>query len=379
MTQKYTLYGMAGSLYTAKVRAYMRRNQIPFEEVKSGSERFMTVVRKAVGRWIIPVIETPEGEFVQDGSNILDYFEAHGYSRQSIFPEDPRLKVIAHLFELFGGEGLLRPAMHYRWNFDETNLAFIKSTFRDLLPDDAPPEAADSGFEDARKRMKFAAAFFGVTPEVHKTIEASYDEFLALFDAHLSDRPYLLGGYPTAGDYGLFNPLYAHLGRDPKPLHLMQLTAPRVFRWTERMNTAETFVDEPVAKAGNKLVKFAGLPDTLKALMRYIGEEYLPEIAAHVDFANRWLEHNPNPAETHNPRDRSIGMATFSWRGHKISTAVMPYRFYLLQRLQDTYNHLDGEQQSEVRDLFAETGLESLIDLHTSRRVARENHLEVWR
>ena len=220
------LYGMAASLYTGKVRAYMRRNHVPFIEEKAGGERFNTVVKEAVGRWIIPVIETPDGEFVQDGTDILDYFESKGYSAQSIYPTDPVLNIISHLFELFGGEGMLRAAMHYRWNFDDTNLNFLRHTFEDVLPNGLTKEEREPVFLHASGRMRRASVAFGVTPETYQTIEESYSEFLTLFNTHLEDRPFLLGGYPTLGDYGLFSPLYAHLGRDPKPLQLMQMTAP---------------------------------------------------------------------------------------------------------------------------------------------------------
>ncbi|MEO0882665.1 MAG: glutathione S-transferase family protein [Pseudomonadota bacterium] len=378
MTEHYKLYGMAASLYTAKVRAYMRHNHVPFTEHKPGGDRFTNIIRKAVGRWIIPVIETPDGDFIQDGSVILDHFEQKGLSKRPIYPEDPRLIVIAHLFELFGGEGLLRPAMHYRWNFDDVNLDYIRTTFEDIHPDGLSAEERGKLFEVPRQRMQTAAAFFGVTPNVHETIEKSYAEFLALFNAHLIDRPFLLGAYPTIGDYGLFNPLYAHLGRDPAPLHLMQRTAPRVHRWTERMNTAETFVDEAVSKAGDVLISADDLPDTLISLMRYVSDEYLPEVIAHIGFTNKWLEDNPNPAETHNPKERAIGMATFNWRGHEISTAVMPYRCFLLQRLQDAFDALRPEHQTDIRSVFDRTGLTTMLDTRTTRRVVRKDHLEVW-
>jgi glutathione S-transferase len=112
MTEPHLLYGMAGSLYTGKVRAYMRQNHIPFVEHKAGGKRFTEQIVPKVGRWIIPVIETPEGELIQDGTVILDHFEASGASRKSIYPETPVMRAVAHLFELFGGEGMLRPAMH---------------------------------------------------------------------------------------------------------------------------------------------------------------------------------------------------------------------------------------------------------------------------
>lgn len=384
MAGPYTLYGMAGSLYTAKVRAYMRQNHIPFVEKKAGSHHFRDVISKKVGRWIIPVIETPEGDLVQDGTDILDYFENKGFSKKSIYPDTPILRAVAHLFELFGGEGLLRPAMHYRWNFDDANLGFLKNTFRDVLPNGLDAAEREAAFDFASGRMRKATIAFGVKPETYQTVEDAYADFLARFEAHLVDRPYLLGGVPTIGDFGMFGALYAHLARDPAPLHLMQTTAPRVHRWTERMNMGETFVDEEYKKADGKLFADIEVPETLKAMMKYVAEEYLPEITDHVAFANEWLaEHDDidvGASGTEKPSSlgRGIGFTEFDWRGHKISTAVMPYRFYLLQRLQDSVAVADDAEQKSIRTLFSETGLQSLLDLHTTRRVERQNHLEVW-
>lgn len=378
MPDTYKLYGMAASLYTGKVRAYMRRNHVPFIEEKAGGERFNTVVREAVGRWIIPVIETPDGAFVQDGTDILDHFEDQGLSKQSIYPADPKLKVIAHLFELFGGEGILRAAMHYRWNFDETNLAFLQTTFEDVLPNGLTPEEREATFLHASGRMRKAAVAFGVTLQTYATIEESYAEFLSLLNAHLTNQPFLLGGYPTIGDYGVFSPLYAHLARDPKPLHLMQTTAPRVFRWTEQMNMPEQFIDETAMKAGAGLFEFAAIPDTLKALMRFVAEDYVPELSAHIAFTNEWLKEQDAPQLKPGALGRGIGMAEFNWRGHQISTAVMPYRLYLLQRLQDAFDRLTSADQSDVRILFDETCLTAFLDMRATRRVIREDHLEGW-
>jgi hypothetical protein len=194
----------------------------------------------------------------------------------------------------------------------------------------------------------------------------------------LQQTPFLLGGHPTIGDFGLFGPLYPHLARDPKPLHLMQTSAPRVFRWTERMNMAETFIDEEMEQADGKLFADDKIPGTLKSLMEFVADEYLREITAHVEFSNEWLEKNSEVDPSKMRLGRGIGMTSFNWRGHEITTAVMPYRFFLLQRLTDWVDGLDRPDQQLVRALFAETGLEPILDLKTSRRVERKNHLEIW-
>lgn len=378
MTQSHKLYGMAGSLYTGKVRAYMRQNAIPFSEYKAGGKCFGEQVVPKVNRWIIPVVETPEGELIQDGTVILDHFEASGFSKNSIVPQTPVMRAISYLFELFGSEGLLRPAMHYRWNFDDVNLNFIRDTFRDVLPNGLDEETRKSVFDHASGRMRKAAVAFGVVPETFATIVESYADFLSRFDAHLQNTPFLLGGHATVGDFGLFGPLYAHLARDPAPLHLMQTTAPRVFRWTERMNMAETFIDEAVEVMDGQLFADDAVPDSLKDLMRFVSEEYLGEITAHVAFANQWLSENDDVDPGKWGLGRGIGMTSFDWRGHEITTIVMPYRFFLLQRLTDCFDAASESDQKDIRALFKETGLESILELKTSRRVERKNHLEVW-
>ncbi len=145
----------------------------------------------------------------------------------------------------------------------------------------------------------------------------------------------------------------AHLYRDPEPPLLIKQHAPRLGRWVERMSTSEP------AHA-----------------------EYLPEISAHVGFANHWLDERPDIEDGTNgldePASRGIGSVEFPWRGITIRTEVTPYRFWLMQRLHDAVAECGPDEQSRVRDLFRSVELEPLLDLRTARRVGRNGHLEVW-
>ena len=107
--------------------------------------------------------------------------------------------------------------------------------------------------------------------------------------SHLS----LLGGHATIGDFGLFNALYAHLARDPHPALLMKKIAPRVYAWVERMNGPEEFQDHTVNRQGSELFSHDDVPESLLDMMRYVRDEYLPEITAHVEFTNSWLLARP--------------------------------------------------------------------------------------
>jgi glutathione S-transferase len=386
----YTLYGAPVSLYTGKARSYLRTQGIDFVEMSPGSDRYLNHIVATVGRWIIPCLETPDGTIIQDGADIIDHFdlgEGAPLRRSSVRPESPTLLAISHLFEIFGGEGLLRPAMHYRWNFDEQNLDFIMSEFSLNMPQSLTEEQAHDMFRKSSGRMRKAAVTFGVSAESQPLIESAFEEWLDLFSAHLAEHPYLLGGRPTLGDYGLIAAMWAHLFRDPAPTMLIKQRAPRVGRWVERMTSNEPYLHEYGGTVDADLIDDRELPETLLAMMRFVGEEYLPEIAAHVAAANDWLAEHPEiEAGTNgleNPANRSLtgggdGTATFDWRGIQLTSGVLPYRFWLMQRLHDDLAAAGSDEQQRARDAFRTGGLEQFLDLRTIRRIERVNHLEVW-
>ncbi|MEO0492466.1 MAG: glutathione S-transferase C-terminal domain-containing protein [Actinomycetota bacterium] len=389
----YTLYGAPLSLYTGKARAYLRRQGIDFVERSPGTERYRDVVMPVTKRFIIPVMETPDGEIIQDGADIIDHFEkgpGQHLRAVDVYPDDPTLLAISHVFEVFGGEGLLRPAMHYRWNFNEQNLDFLAAEYLLLMPPADDEEKAKERFLAGSGRMRNAARAFGVVEASYETIEESFGEFLDLFSAHLGDHPYLLGGQPTIGDFGLIASMWAHLYRDPVPAMLIKQRAPRVGRWVERMTTAEPYLHEYRDHDGS-LIDGAKIPETLLALMRYVAEEYLPELVAHVEATNEYLAANPDIEAGTNglgdPGGRSLkdgkgfegrGTATFEWRGMELTTGVMPYRFWLMQKLHDDLAGATPDQQAHTREVFRAGGLEPWLDLRTLRRVERIDNLEVW-
>lgn len=380
MSANTILYGMQGSLYTAKVRAYLCKQGLPFEERCPGDARFREQILPQTGRWIIPVVQTADGQVLQDGAVILDHFEALGTMPCSATPPDPVLRVLAHLFEMFGGEGLLRPAMHYRWNFDAENLDFLRADFIAGLAPGADAATAAATFEMASGRMRKATRAFGVTPDTIPTVEASYLDFLARFEAHLAQVPYVLGARPSYADYGLIAPLHPHLARDPYPASLMKRVAPRVWRWVERMTATHANVSDYAGPVPDWID--AGGSATLAALLGFIADDYLPEIAAHVEFANAWLashaglETGTNGLER--PGERAIGRTRFAWRGMELEIAVMPYRLFMLQRVQDAAARLAPEDAQRLQALLSRCGLAPLLQLRSLRRVERRGHLEVW-
>ncbi len=381
MTQPFVLYAAPASLYSCKARSYLRQHAIPHIERAPSHPEYLERIMPANGRWIIPVLETPSGEIIQDTVNIIEYLDALVPAERSAIPRSPVHQCVAYLLELFGGEGLLRPAMHYRWDFDETNIPFLSKDFSSMFLIGGDDAAREASFVTSSARMRFATTAFGVSDTNQAAIEASYLEFLQLLDDHLAGSPFLLGGIPTIGDFGFMGPLYAHLARDPYPSVIMKQRAQRVWRWTERMNAptqdASEYGDYPAT-----LFAHDQIPATMTALLRYISEEFLNDMVAQVNAVESYLVDHPEVLEGEvvlgKPSRRFSGMTSFAWRGETMNVAVVPYRVFMLQRLHQAFHQHDVGAQARIREVFEASGLDPLLDIRPSRWVLRENNREVW-
>ena len=359
------------SLYTGRARSYLINAGLPYRERPTTSPHFIdTVLPKAGGRRSLPTVELPDGTVIRDGVAIVDHFEAeagHPFS-----PATPKQRIVSRLFDAIGAEGLLRPAMHYRWNFDDENLAFLTFHFETIFPPGGSPTA--------QKRMQFIRDVvnpsWGAVPTAIPAIESLYEELLHRLNAHFAAYPYLLGGRPCIGDFGMMAPLYGHLGRDPKPRSLMQRIAVRAFRWVERMNRPEPDLGE-FADLRETYLPNDEIPDTLIAVLKQLAVDYVPETRAACDCINAWLaEHDPEPGTT---VARGVGMADFDLLDQRISALAQPFRFHVLRRLQDEFETLRQPEAGAVRALLDACDMAEVLDLKLTRGIGRSNNLEVWR
>ena len=112
----YRLYGASHSLYTGKVRCYLRNQGIDYREVPTWHPDFAERILPRIGRGIIPVLETPEGQVIQDSIDIIDHLEAQGVPFP-VYPSTPLQHIVAVIIEYYGCQAMLKHAMHYRWSY----------------------------------------------------------------------------------------------------------------------------------------------------------------------------------------------------------------------------------------------------------------------
>jgi hypothetical protein len=61
-----------------------------------------------------------------------------------------------------------------------------------------------------------------------------------------------------------------------------------------------------------------------------------------------------------------------------MTVSVVPYRIFLLKRIQDAFASATTDEQSAIRRLFADAGIEALLDIRPRRWVLRADNREVW-
>ena len=111
----YLFHGADVSYFSGKARPALPQKGLHYTEVPPRMHEIMA----KTGLAFIPVLVTPEGEYWQDTSEILDRLEER-HPDPPLFPTTPVQRVVAYLIELYGDEIGVFPAMHYRWSFPES-------------------------------------------------------------------------------------------------------------------------------------------------------------------------------------------------------------------------------------------------------------------
>jgi glutathione S-transferase len=352
------LIGAPVSLYTGKVRAYLRYKQIPFEEVLATREVYRSVIVPRTGVRYIPMLITDDDVAIQDSTEIIDWLEQR-HPLPAVYPETPAQRLVALLFEVYGDEWLVIPAMHYRWNVAENRAFALREFGATSAPDKTPEEQLTLGEALAQP---FAGALppLGISERSAPAIEASYQHFLTDFDRHLQHAPFLLGTRPCIGDFGLLGPLYAHLYRDPYSGRMMKQRAPHVARWVERMC-------EPTADTGS-YVPNDEVPETLIPLLVRMFCEQVPVLRDTAEQIRIWADADPSRSEL----PRAIGRHRYSVEGVDEQRAIYPYSVWMWQRPHDHYRALDAAARAQLAPLLAALpGADTVFSTPIPRRVER--------
>ncbi len=370
-----TLYGSYASYYTAKVRAYLRKKGIPFQERLPSAPRFREHVRPTSGSHRIPQLETADGTVLQDSVAIIDHLEAR-HPNLPAFPATPRQRLAVHLMELLGSEGLVRLAWQYRWFF-EGNLHFVKMDFgRSFRPQGSDEELLHYGGVIADRMLSRGSLDAG--SDVRAAVQAEYVALLEKLEAHFTRHPYMLGGHPSAADYALMGALHAHMGRDPEPLRVMQDHGPRTFRFMEHMLVPEIrspeFFDTPIAYPEED-----ALPETFVAILAHLGERYGTQFelnakawAVHAETRQNESAGTPLTEPGDQPMLPAVSVAAVE--DDAVDIPCNLYHVWVSQRAQRCYAGLTDAERARCDSFLATTKLSGLVRVNPARHIDRRDN-----
>ncbi len=381
----YILWGTPHSLYTGKARSCLIKKGLAFVERCPSHADYKARVRPAVGMVTFPVLETPEGQFIQDSTDIVTYLDSLDSltSATSMTPSTPVQRVVARLIDGFGLEGILQAAMHYRWSYRDEQELFLQTEFGRGLYAGADREARRAAGRRVMDFFSSSLPALGITPETAPAIETAYEELLEALDVHFQSYPYVMGWRVSIADLGLIAPMYAHLGRDPYPTALMKKRAPNVARWVERMQLPNTPDGEYEPHAADWLTDDA-IPTTLEPLLALVFKDWGPLLGADIASYQQWLVTHPDVQAGHlvHINDKhmvhpTLGMVSYAWRGVQVQRASAVHGLWLFQLAQDAANALSGEAKQKLAAWVERTGGQEVMDLHLPRALERQNNLMV--
>lgn len=330
---KYVLHGLKLSYFTGKLEAYFQVKGIPFHYVEMDMADFRACA-KATGIAQMPQVETPSGEWLTDTTDIIKHFEAMGET-PSLSPRDPVTAFYSLLLEDLFDEWLWRPALYYRWAFDEDAKLMSAQIARTMMRDMPLPFFVRRQFILLRQRKVYLAQD-GVTKATAPKVEALYMDVLRELETVFSKRPFLFGQTPCEADFGLFGPFFRHFFSDPTPGALMREHAPNVAHWVTRLWKTRPGDLHNVTPINN-------LPNDLQFFFNLAAKDYLP-----------YLEANCTAFKA-GEKDTSHMAQGIQW-----TVPTAPYRVQCLNALKEKFTALDDTAKAQMSEILPEASIDLL-------------------
>ena len=360
---EYQHLGWVVSPYSQKTLAYLKFKRIPHQDRAPNVFELMHSVPKRVGKAIMPTIQTPEGDWWQDSSEIIDNLEQR-FPQLSITPHGAKQQIAAHLLELHGDEWLVLASLHYRWS-RPASADFIVNEFARLGAPFLPRFIGRLVGKRIRNMMKAYLPRFGITGDARKGLETFTEGLLAQLEIHFSQHHFLLGDRPCVGDFALFGQLYAHLYRDPGSKPLFD-DKPNVVSWINRMLNPEQ------TQVGNFLTNDQ-VPETLEPILKTLFAEQFIFSAEVIEKIQAHVDQHPDAKRV----SRILGQTDFTIGGVKGKRSMFSFVQWKVQRPWKVLTGLTGPEAEEVTRWLQSINGQGLIDLDIRHTLKRINHREV--
>ena len=326
----YTLYLYHISYFSGKMEAYLHYKEVPLKIEEPHWLKMAWEVYNETGLMKVPVVKTPEGEWLQDTTPMILWFEEK-FPDYPILPENPTHAFILKLLEDYADEWLWRPALHYRWSFKEDAMALSQRFSETFLRFPVIPNALIAWNLRLRQNRVYIKGD-GVSKETKDHVESIYLNNLKWLSDILETQPFLFGTRPSLVDFGFYASMKKHFSKDPTPSKIMKEKAPKVFDWVQRLGQA---------KGGEIEGSFMEtIPESFGPFLKDCGEAYLPYLRDNA------LAYKSDFKSFHS----KVQGVTYK------NLSVYPYRVWCREKLQEAFNALPEKNKDEVEDILNKYG-----------------------
>lgn len=279
---EYKLIGIEMSLFTRKLEAQLRFQQLPWRWHFKTQERTPEIEARA-GTHFIPLLETPDNWLIHDTIAIGPMLSQR-YPEHPVVPETPLQRASAFILEDFFNHWLGRSSVHSRWCYpDNVKCVGLRMASNAILGrhiDEPLSPEEQKQFEGIGQMMyegfgKNVCDYNGVPVEQSEAVQADFRDMLGVLAEHCRHNDFLLGPRPCIADFALAGASKAHYITDPEPKSWLKEHEKMLTRYTEQF-----YSDEPIA-AGDWLENDE-VPETLSLLLDYIQRSYLVMAAANI-------------------------------------------------------------------------------------------------
>jgi len=331
--------GAPGSPYSRKLRAVLRYRRIPYVWVQRGSREASGLPKPRVELLPQLILPAADGtlEALIDSTPLIRRLETLEPGR-SVIPPDPALAFLDALLEDYADEWLTKAMFHYRWAYT-ADVAKAASILPRWSRTDQPESQAVALGRVFAERQIARLAVVGSNETTGPVIEESYRRLLLLLDAHLERSRFVLGGRPSAADFGLYGQLTQLVGFDPTPAAIALETAPRLVAWVESAEDLSGLEPRDEDWMGREAI-----PDTLRALVGEVGRFYAPFLLANAAAIVRGAR-----------------QVECSIDGRPWVQPPFPYQAKCLGWLREAHSGLAPEHRRAVDTMLAGTGCERLF------------------
>ena len=340
----YTHYGPMVSYYTAKTRACLGYKRIPFVEMYELAT-YRDRIAPVVGRTVFPVLESDQGEILQDTTVIIDALEQR-HPERPVFPRDPVLMLVTRIVEFFVDELWVVTAMHTRWN-DPDARRFVIAEFNRFFGQGDAEDIWANGDAVAERMQSYLPGLGIDTESGQGIIQRLFEEATELLDQAVGPRQFAFGPRPSLADCCLYAAYYPHQYRDhgSAQAHL-KTRAANLSYFLDNMHAAYAM------PAGGEL----GLTEPFLAYLRYIG----PIGAAYATSVEQLAQPLVAAAAPGEEMAQPL-LPEIELFGQPYRRNCSIFSAWKAQRVRDAYVCLSGEDRERGVRLMADIGWEDFL------------------